>query len=97
MEEFRYNVNRLYTTDESRRPKRESETTEKFNTTFVSERGLINFLLHTKWYLGWRNWKLVELYNIKEDPTEANEVSDEHPEVVNKLLARLADYYVSFL
>ena len=45
--------------------------------------------------LGWRSAQLVQLYNIKEDPTESNEVSDEYPEIVDKLLIRLADYYVS--
>ena len=45
--------------------------------------------------LGWRSAQLVQLYNIEEDPTESNEVSDEYPEIVDKLLIRLADYYVS--
>ena len=39
--------------------------------------------------------KLVFLYNLKEDPREIREISDEHPEIVKKLLLKLADYYVS--
>ena len=39
--------------------------------------------------------KLIFLYNLKEDPREIREISDEHPEVVQKLLLKLADYYVS--
>ena len=40
--------------------------------------------------------KLVFLYNLKEDPREIREISDEHPEIVKKLLLKLADYYVSW-
>lgn len=41
--------------------------------------------------------KLVQLYNIEEDPTEKKELSDQHPKLVNIMLTKLADYYVSFL
>ena len=40
---------------------------------------------------------LVQLYNIDEDPTEKNDVSDQFPKVVNVMLTKLADYYVSFI
>ena len=39
--------------------------------------------------------KLVQLYNIEEDPTEKKELSDSHPKLVNIMLTKLADYYVS--
>ena len=38
--------------------------------------------------------KLVQLYNIEEDPTEKKELSDVHPKLVNIMLTKLADYYV---
>ena len=41
--------------------------------------------------------KLVFLYNLKEDPREIREISDEHPDIVKKLLLKLADYYVSLI
>ena len=37
--------------------------------------------------------KLVRLYNVVDDPFERNEISDEHPQVVNVMLTKLADYY----
>ena len=40
--------------------------------------------------------KLVQLFNIEEDPTEKKELSDEHPKLVNIMLTKLADYYVSY-
>ena len=40
--------------------------------------------------------KLVQLYNIEEDPTEKKEVSDSHPKLVNIMLTKMADYYVSY-
>ena len=40
--------------------------------------------------------KLVQLYNIEEDPTEKKELSDSHPKLVNIMLTKLADYYVRY-
>ena len=40
--------------------------------------------------------KLVQLYNIEEDPTEKKELSDLHPELVNIMLTKLADDYVFY-
>lgn len=37
--------------------------------------------------------KLVRLYNVVDDPFERNDISDEHPQVVNVMLTKLADYY----
>ena len=37
--------------------------------------------------------KLVRLYNVVDDPFERNEISDAHPQVVNIMLTKLADYY----
>ena len=39
---------------------------------------------------------LVQLFNIEQDPNERKEISTDHPYVVNLLLFRLANYYVSF-
>ena len=39
--------------------------------------------------------RLVQLYNVDTDPYEENEVSDQYPNVVNAMLYRLANYYVS--
>jgi len=46
------------------------------------------------------DWKLVrqnaaewELYNLQEDPTELNNLANDHPERVNQLAAGLAEYY----
>ena len=39
--------------------------------------------------------RLVQLYNVDDDPYEASEVSDDFPNVVNALLYKLANYYVS--
>lgn len=39
--------------------------------------------------------KLVRLYKIMEDPIERNEISHLFPEIVDKFLIKLADYYVS--
>ncbi|CBY30794.1 unnamed protein product [Oikopleura dioica] len=38
--------------------------------------------------------KLVRLYAIREDPMERYDLSDLHPELVDDLLLKLADYYV---
>ena len=37
--------------------------------------------------------KLVRLYNVVDDPFERFEISDAHPQVVNVMLTKLADYY----
>ena len=39
--------------------------------------------------------KLVQLFDISKDPTEKNEISNQYPKIVNIMLAKLADYYVS--
>lgn len=36
--------------------------------------------------------KNLWLFNIKLDPYEKNDLADSHPEIVNKLLAKLASY-----
>ena len=38
--------------------------------------------------------KLVRLYDMVNDPFESDDVSDFHPELVDKFLLKLADYYV---
>ncbi|XP_033123969.1 arylsulfatase B-like [Anneissia japonica] len=38
--------------------------------------------------------QVVWLYNVKKDPTEMNDLSDEHPEVVKFLLTKLQKYYL---
>jgi hypothetical protein len=38
---------------------------------------------------------LVELYDLKNDPTEKTDVSDSYPKIINIMLTKLADYYVS--
>ena len=38
--------------------------------------------------------KLVRLYDMVNDPFESNDVSDFHPELIDKFLLKLADYYV---
>ena len=47
--------------------------------------------------IGFTGYKvnLVQLYNIDEDPTEKKDVSSDFPKVVNVMLTKLADYYVS--
>merc|ERR1712176_534357 len=37
--------------------------------------------------------RLVQLYNIEDDPNETTEISDEYPLIVHQMLAKLADYY----
>ena len=36
--------------------------------------------------------KRILLFNVKDDPSETNEVSDQHPDIVNDMLADLAEY-----
>ena len=40
---------------------------------------------------------LLRLFNIEEDPRETEDVSDNYPHIVEKLLLKLSDYYVSLL
>ena len=35
------------------------------------------------------------LFDLETDPYETNDVTEENPEIVNLLLVKLADYYVS--
>ena len=39
--------------------------------------------------------KQLKLYNMELDPFEINDVSDANIEIVNFLLVKMADYYVS--
>ena len=39
--------------------------------------------------------KQMMLFDLDKDPYETNDVTEEHPEIVNLLLEKLADYYVS--
>ena len=39
--------------------------------------------------------KFAILFDMLEDPSERNDVSDSHPEIVELLLTKLADYFVS--
>ena len=41
--------------------------------------------------------RLVQLFNIKNDPTEKNEVSDQYPRIVNVMLSKIADYHVRLI
>ena len=41
--------------------------------------------------------KLLVLYDIISDPTESTDVSNKHRDVVNLMLMKLADYFVSNL
>ena len=41
------------------------------------------------------NAKQMMLFDLKTDPYETNDVTEENPEIVNLLLVKLADYYVS--
>lgn len=41
--------------------------------------------------------KQLKLYNMELDPFEINDVSDSNIEIVNFLLVKMADYYVSRL
>ena len=40
---------------------------------------------------------LLRLFNLEEDPRETEDVSDDYPHIVEKLLLKLSDYYVSLL
>ena len=41
------------------------------------------------------NAKQMMLFDLDTDPYETNDVTEENPEIVNLLLGKLADYYVS--
>ena len=41
------------------------------------------------------NAKQMMLFDVETDPYETNDVTEENPEIVNLLLEKLADYYVS--
>ena len=41
------------------------------------------------------NAKQMMLFDLDTDPYETNDVTEENPEIVNLLLSKLADYYVS--
>ena len=40
--------------------------------------------------------KLVFLYDIQKDKKEQEEISEKFPEIVNEILGKLADQYVSY-
>ena len=40
--------------------------------------------------------KLVYLYDIQKDKKEQEEISEKFPEIVNEILGKLADQYVSY-
>lgn len=39
--------------------------------------------------------KQMMLFDLKTDPYETNDLTEQNPEIVNLLLGKLADYYVS--
>ena len=41
------------------------------------------------------NAKQMMLFDLETDPYETNDITEENPEIVNLLLEKLADYYVS--
>ena len=43
------------------------------------------------------NAKQMMLFDLNNDPYETTDVTEENPEIVNLMLGKLADYYVSTL
>lgn len=67
---------------------KEHESIEYFVSVYFRSRGIIK-----------GDWKLVnfydgpfELYNLKDDPTERNDLAKEQPEVLNELIQRWNEY-----
>ena len=63
-----------------------SFSTKERNARYITDRVSLDDVEATK---------LVRLYKITEDPIERHDLSDLFPEIVDKFLVKLADYYVS--